>query len=221
MEQIGLAIRDGRIPGLDFAGVIASNTIDAERGIRRAHELKMGIPVAVISPEDFSDSFDFGEAIIRFAHRQGATILTQNGWLPWTPDNVINYFDGSIFNQHPGPVPETANQHGTMPHQTMIEFARLSGRNEGSMVIAQRVHPQMDKGAIVGAKRVQILKGDTGKDLQARALPIEYQLQVEMLDQFVRGKLSEGPQLYHFMKSGEEALLREARSLGRKAYPDG
>lgn len=219
MEQIGLAIRDGGIPGLEFAGVIASEP--GLKGISRAHELKMGVPVAVINPLDFSNNSDFGEAIIKFAHQQGATVITQNGWLPWTPDNVIEAYKNSIFNQHPGPLPETRNLHGTQPHAAMHRLARLTGRYEGTEVVTHRVVAGMDEGVLVGSRRVPHYFHDWPKKLQQRALPVEQELQIEMLNQFVKGEIRESQQEAHFMRPGEEKVLRDTRKYARKRFPNG
>lgn len=225
MEQIGIAIRDGGIPGLEFAGVIASEP--GLKGISRAHELKMGVPVAVINPLDFTgddgepDNYGFGQAILKFAKQQGATVLTQNGWLPWTPDNVIEAYKDAIFNQHPGPLPETRNLHGTQPHAVMHRFARLTGRYEGTEVVAHRVVAGMDEGVLVGVRRVPQYFHDWPKKIQQRALPVEHRLQIDMLNQFVKGEIKETQQEAHFMRPGEEKTLREARKYARKTFPNG
>lgn len=221
MEQIGLAAKNEQIPGLEFAGVIASDTINAAKGIGRA--LQLGVPVAIANPERYRnpstneiDQYGFGQELLYKLRWMGATIVTQNGWLPWTPDNVIEAYADTMFNQHPGPVPETKNQHGIMPHATMIKLTELTGRNEGSEVIAQRVHPVMDLGKLVGIRKVEILDGDTPEMLQQRALPIEHQLQIDMLNQLMRGELKDFDQAYNYMRVGEEKTLRAARKWGRE-----
>lgn len=225
MEQIGLAAQEGRIPGLELTGVIASDTVKAAKGIERA--LKLGVTVIVVNPERFRqdngeiDSYGFGQELSRGIEKFGGSVVTQNGWLPWTPENVIERYRDTIFNQHPGPLPETKKQHGTMPHATMIEFSELTGRNEGSMVVAQRVAPIMDNGALVGFRHVDIYDGDTAKDLQERALPIEHQLQIDFLNELMRGELLEIKQEYVFMRPGEEGILKAARREARKQYPNG
>lgn len=225
MEQIGIAIRDGGIPGLEFAGVIASEP--GLKGISRARELKMDVPVAVINPLDFvgddgnADRYGFGQAILNFAKQQGATVITQNGWLPWTPDNVIEAYKDSLFNQHPGPLPETKNLHGVQPHAAMHKFARLTGRYEGTEVVTHRVAAGMDEGVLVGVRKIPQYFHDWPKKIQQRALPVEHQLQIDMLNQFVKGEIQETQQESHFMRPGEEKILREARRYARKRYPNG
>lgn len=220
MEQIGIAAHNDLIPGLEFAGVIASDSIKAGKGIERA--LELGVPVAIANPERYRggdkneiDQYGYGQELLYKLRWMGATIVTQNGWLPWTPDNVIEAFKDSIFNQHPGPVPETSKQHGLMPHATMIRFAELTGRNEGSEVIAQRVHPVTDLGKLVGVRKVPILEGDTPQLLQKRALPIEHMLQIDILNQLLKGELKDFDQAYQYMRAGEETTLKSARKWGR------
>lgn len=227
MEKIGLAIRDGGISGLEFAGVIASDPIKAKKGIARAHALNMDISVEVSSQERFRgddgkvDRYGFGQDLLRILKEMGATVVTQNGWLPKTPGNVIEAFSDAIFNQHAGPLPETRNTRGSQPHSIMLYITRHTGRNEGTRVVTHRVVPKMDDGVLVGWSDVPILPSDIPKRLHQRALPYEHRLQINMLNQFVRGDLFETPQEFLFLKHGEEHILDAAVVNARKQYPHG
>lgn len=218
-EYIAQSVRDEKIPGLEFAGVIASNR-DIE-GIQRINELKMGIPVTVIDPQDFPNgegginTVAFGEEIINFARDNGATVLTQNGWKPWTPDNVVDEYEGSFFNQHPGPLYETRNQYGLTPYATMFRFSQLAGRDTGTYVVAQRVDKKMDAGALVGVRYLPILAHDTPLTLRMRGISLEHALQVEILNKFVRKELVELEEL-RIADDTEAALLKEARRWARE-----
>ncbi len=226
MQHIGLAAEAGKIHNLEFAGVIASDTIEASKGIARA--LQLGVPVIISNPENFRgddgeiDQYGFGQDLLKKIGLFGATVVTQNGWLPWTPDNVIEAYEDSIFNQHPGPLPETKNLHGTQPHATMLNLARLTGRNEGTEVVTHRVVAGMDEGVLVGSTRVPIyLPHDYPKRLQKRALPHEHDLQVKMLNEFTRGAIKEIPQVAHYQRPEERKLLLRARKRARTLYPEG
>ncbi len=64
----------------------------------------------IVNPRDFRErsgklnSEEFGKALV--ARFQGCDVnfVSQNGWLPYTPDNVIFEYEGRIINQHPGPL---------------------------------------------------------------------------------------------------------------------
>lgn len=223
MEQIVLACQRGELQ-MDLACVLAGK--DGIEAIDRARKLK--IPVEIVDQEEFRgsdgkvDEYGFGQAMLKVFRKYGATIIMQNGWLPHTPKNVIDEFPNMIFNQHPGPLPETRGMYGVQPHATMLYFTEMTGRNNGTEVISQRVHVNFDEGAIVGRAEVPIyLPYDTPKRLAKRALKVEHRLQIDVLKQVIDGTIKETPCKYHYMKSGEENILKSARRSARKKYPNG
>jgi len=97
MQEIIKASQSGEVD-IDIACVISSN--EEAGGIKKAKEL--GIPdkdIVVVNPKDEK----FGPQIVKILKDHGATVVTQNGWLPFTPEMVIEEFPDRIFNQHPGP----------------------------------------------------------------------------------------------------------------------
>lgn len=222
MFEIGRAIQDGKIPGVEFVGVIASNS---EIGAI-AKAASLDVPHKVINPNDYRnsdgkvDQDGFAEALLEALHDFDPSVVMQNGWLPKTPVPVINALP-NFFNQHPGPLPETRGLYGTQPHSAILNFRRLTRSNEGSMVVAQRVAPNFDEGNLVGMAPVPIRKSDTPKRLQRRALPIEHQLQISVLNRFVREELKDIPQKPLFMTEGVGIYLQAARINARKKYPQG
>ncbi len=223
MEQIALASQGGEL-AMDIACVLTGrDDIDA---IKKAKRLKL--PFEIVDQEKFRgddgkvDEYGFGMAMLKVFRKYGATVVMQNGWLARTPTIVIDAFPNMIFNQHPGPLPETKAMHGIQPHAAMLYFARATGRNNGTEVISQRVHANFDQGAIVGRAKVPIyLPNDTPKRLQKRALKVEHRLQIDVLKQVANGTIKETPQEYNYMKPGEEYILKSARKKARKIYPNG
>lgn len=223
MEQIALASQKGELQ-MDIACVLAG--MEGIGAIEKAR--KLNLPVEIVDQGEFRgsdgkvDEYGFGMAMLKVFRKYGATVVMQNGWLPRTPTIVIDEFPDMIFNQHPGPLPETKAMHGTQPHAVMLYFTRVTGRNNGTEVISQRVHANFDEGVIVGQAKVPIyLLHDTPKRLAKRALKIEHRLQIDVLKQVVDGTIKETPQKYHYMKSGEEYILKSAREKTRKRYPHG
>ncbi len=223
MEQIALASQRGELQ-MDIACVIAGKYgIDA---IKKAKKLKL--PFEIVDQEKFRgddgkvDEYGFGQAMLKVFRKYGATVVMQNGWLPRTPTIVIDAFPNMIFNQHPGPLPETKAMHGVQPHAVMLYLTRATGRNNGTEVISQRVHANFDEGVIVGRAEVPIyVPHDTPKRLQKRALKVEHRLQIDVLKQVADGTIKETLQEYHYMKPGEEYILKSARKEARKKYPNG
>lgn len=226
MQEIVKACQSGEIP-MDIGCVLSSSPTAG--GIEKAKRL--GIPdkdIIVINPEDFRrenkkiDQDAFGFAILQELEKHGVTVVTQNGWLPRTPGNVIDEYPDTIFNQHPGPKWETRATHGTQPHAIMLYIAQHTGRNNGTEVTAHRVNEKWDDGPTVGIVPVPILNiNEDPKTLQERALPVEHRLQITLLQQVVRGDVKEIASRTQYIKPGEEHILRDARKYARERYPNG
>ena len=226
MQEIIRACQSGEAP-MEVACVVSSNS--SAGGIEKAR--KLGIPdedIVVVDPNNFRggdgriDQDGFGQAILRELRKRGTTVVTQNGWLPKTPPQVIGQYKDTIFNQHPGPKKETRTTHGIQPHAIMLYIARQTGRNLGTEVIAHRVNEKWDNGPTVAMARVPI--NDVNEDpkiLQTRALPIEHVLQITFLKLLARGIVQEIFNEAEYIRPGEEHILFEARKYTRELYPDG
>lgn len=182
MQKMIEACQSGEIPR-DIACIISSTpTAD---GIKRARLL--GIPdkdIILINPDDFRgndkkvDSDSFGLKILKGLKDHGATIVTQNGWMPRTPKHVIDEYSKTMFNQHPGPVPEFGGpgMYGKRVHAVRLLFTRMVKRDYWTEAIAQRVRGDFDQGAVVKSRRVNIYPQDSVDDLQQRVLLAEHQV---------------------------------------------
>lgn len=200
-------------------------------GILKARNL--GIPeedILVINPRDYKntstgkvDQNSFGEKIIKELKKRNISLVTQNGWMPLTPLNVVEAFQGKIFNQHPAPVPEFGGKgmYGKRPHQAIIEFSRLTGRSDlWTEVVAHRVTVEYDKGAVVKSERVFFTLEDDGASLQQKALPVEHKVQIAMISDYVSGNLKEIHR-ESLVLPGQEEFLQQAKELAIKKYPNG
>ena len=92
MEQIALASQRGEL-NMDIACVIASR--EGIGAIDRAR--KLDLPVEIVNQEEFRgddgvDQYGFGQAILEVLRKHGVTVVMQNGWLPHTPEIVIDSF---------------------------------------------------------------------------------------------------------------------------------
>jgi folate-dependent phosphoribosylglycinamide formyltransferase PurN len=226
MQEIIRACQSGEVP-MNFACVISSSPTAG--GIEKAR--KLGIPngdIVVIDPNNFRgtdgkvDQYGFGQKILETLKAKGVTIVSQNGWLPLTPNNVIDAYKESIYNQHPGPKRETRATYGIQPHAIMLYLTRHTGRNNGTEVIIHRVNSNWDDGATVGIAHVEIhLPHDYPKRLQERALLVEHGLQIEHLQRVAKGEEKEIESIYQYTRPGEENILKAARQYARKKYPKG
>lgn len=217
MEQIIKACQSGEIP-MDVVCVISSNP-DAG-GLEKAKRLGISKEdILIISPEQE----DFGVRILAELRARGVTVVTQNGWLPLTPEVVINEYPRAIFNQHPGPVPEFGGKgmYGRRVHAARLLFVRITKRDYWTKAIAQRVAKEYDQGVVLKSTRVEILPEDTVDDLQQRVLPAEHRLQVELLKDFAQGSLQEITTREVLVRPGEEGTLSSVKRTARLLYPHG
>lgn len=224
MEQIALAIERGDIPDVAMAGVIASNP--SAGGIRKAAKLRL--PVDIVDPRTFRvggkiDRAAFGRRLLDvLENRFGATVVTQNGWIPHTPRAVTARYGDRIFNQHPGP-PEDFGGKGMMGkavHEAVLKFQELTGRVFETSVVAHYAVPAIDGGGVVVRRKVEVSHRDTADSLQARALPEEHLAQIDLLRDIVAGRVRVlEPE--SFVEEGEGHLLEEAKTHAIGLYPKG
>jgi phosphoribosylglycinamide formyltransferase 1 len=211
MAEIIKACQSGGLP-IDIACVISSKVTAG--GIKRAFEL--GIPesdIVVVNPRMYEDSEAFGTALLHELQSRDVTIVTQNGWLHRTPDAVIDAFPERIFNQHPGPVPEFGGDgmYGKRVHAARLAFLKATGRDYWTEAVVHRVTPVYDDGAVVKSEQVAIFPDDTIETLQSRVLPVEHRIQIEFLQEFIEGSLTEVPKRELLVRQGEEKLLSQAK----------
>ncbi|MBI2622641.1 MAG: hypothetical protein HYY87_02540 [Candidatus Levybacteria bacterium] len=227
MQEIIKACQSGEVP-MDVTCVIASNANAG--GIKKARRL--GIPekdIVVVDPNDFRgddnkvDPEGFGTRILKELRERGITVVTQNGWMPLTPGHVIDEYPNTMFNQHPGPVPEFGGQgmYGRRVHATRLLFVRMTERDYWTEAIAQRVHRDFDQGTVVKSQRVEIFPGDTVGDLQQRVLPVEHGVQIDLLKGVAAGNIREITTREALVRPGEEEILFLAKRVAKKLFPYG
>jgi len=229
MAEIIKACQSQEIPQTEISCVISSKSNAG--GIEKAK--KLSIPdrdIIVIEPNDYKDSQGkvdqsaFGNAIIKELKERGTSIVTQNGWMPKTPKNVIDEFSGSIFNQHPGPIPEFGGKgmYGRRVHAAVLYFNRETNKaNPWTEVIGQRVDQDYDKGVVIKSAKIDILKNDTVEDLQQRALSFEHRVQIEMLQDIVSGNIHEIKRTESIVLPGQESIMEQAKHVAILLYPRG
>jgi len=172
MAEIIKAVKSGLLD-LDISCVISNNP-EAD-GLNKAKNL--GIPskdILIISPKPREY---FGQRLLKELTSRGTTLIGQHGWLPLTPEIIIQNYPDKIFNQHPG------NPHlfggkgmwGLTVHQSALNFYQQTNKEENAWMIVQKVAPEFDGGKVLAATPVKIQKDDTAFTLQSRSLPIEHQ----------------------------------------------
>ena len=227
MQAVIKACQSGKI-FMDVACVISSSATAG--GIKKAKDLGINSEnIVVIDPNNFKnadkkiDQKTFGLKLIKELRLRGVTVVTQNGWLPLTSKFIIDEYRGKIFNQHPGPLPDFGGKgmYGRRVHAARIIFTRLIKRDFWTEAIVQKVHKDFDKGLVVKSARVDILPGDTVDDLRKRVLQFEHKIQIELLQDVVKGQIKKEAERRSLVRPGEEKILAEAKRIGILLYPHG
>lgn len=225
MEEIVKACLSGEVP-MDIACVISSKP--TAEGILRAR--KLGIAdrdIVIIDPNNFRggdkkiDQYGFGMAILKELRKRGVTVFTQNGWIPLTPEVVIDEYPQTSFNQHPAPVPEFGGQwmYGRTPHAAVIYFRNMVKRKIWTEAVAQRVGYYYDEGAIVKSERLDVDDDITFNQLEEILLPVEHRVQIELLKDVAKGNVKEEVNREPLVQPGEEAMLHAAKIMAILFFP--
>lgn len=213
-EAMVKAVQAGKIPNLEIICAIAS-TPEA-RGIEKLKQLN--IPIFIINPNDYKtkegkrDSEAFGTTILETLVKHRVTVVTQNGWIPLTPENVVKHFTGNIYNQHPGPLPEFGGKGmmGKVVHDAFLRFRKKVKRPINTQVIAHRVAIGLDEGVVVKRTIVKVVESDTPETLQERALPLEHLTQIALLKDIANNSVEELLSL-PVVQESEKQFLSEAK----------
>jgi folate-dependent phosphoribosylglycinamide formyltransferase PurN len=65
------------------------------------------------------------------------------------------------------------------------------------------------------------LQYDTAETLQRRVLPVEHEVQIETLQDFANGTVSEFYRETPLVLPEEENILKECKEIAKKLYPNG
>lgn len=226
MAAIISACQNGTLKNVTPSLIIASR--EDAGGIEKARNL--GIKdedIVIINPKNFKNKEEFGQAILRECRKRNIDFIGQYGWLAMTPENVINTYKNMIVNQHPGPLDSGrpdfggVGMYGMRVHQARLCFVQKTQRNFWTEATAHRVTAKFDEGAVLKRIQVPILEDDTAESLQARVLPVEHQVQIELLKDFSEGKVEEFHRETPLFLPGEESILDECKHLAIKLYPNG
>lgn len=134
-------------------------------------------------------------------------LISQNGWMPLTPENVVKRYEGRAFNQHPGPLD---------PGRSKFDFG---GKGMfGSRVTCARVAFEW----VVGEKNpwteatthYVTEKYDEG-DL------LEHQNVIATLQAYAEGKQLGFRRTKPLIHQDQEQILFQAKKLAIKLFPGG
>lgn len=226
MEAIIKASQDGILKNVVPVLVIASK--ENAGGIEKARNLGIANEnILVINPKNFKERAEFGEEIIKECKKRNVDFIGQYGWMVMTPENIIKEYQNMIINQHPGPLDTGrldfggVGMYGMRVHQARLCFVKKANRDFWTEATAHRVTAKFDEGVVLKRKQVAILPDDTAETLQQRVLPVEHEVQIELLSDFTNGAVNEFHREIPLILPGEENILEECKELAIKMYPNG
>ena len=134
---------------------------------------KAGIKTLVFDKEKYADKQAFYDDVAVILKQAGVELVVLAGWLSVVPASFIKTFENAIINIHPSLIPAFCGMgyYGLKVHTKAIEYGvKLSGAT------VHFVEADVDGGAIIMQRAVEVLPSDTPEDLQARILKEEHKM---------------------------------------------
>ena len=163
LQAIIDAIDNGTITNSKIVRVISNNK--GVYALERAQ--KHNIDAMAISPKDYETRELFNEALLAAIDEVEADLIVLAGFLVVIPEKMIQKYRNRIINIHPSLIPAFCGTgyYGLKVHEAALE--------RGVKVTGATVHfvdEGTDTGPIILQKAVEVLPGDTPKELQQRVM---------------------------------------------------
>lgn len=136
----------------------------------------------------------FYERVAKTLKEAGVEYIVLAGWLLVVPPAFINAFEDRIINIHPSLIPAFCGMgyYGLKVHAAAIEYGV---KRSGATV--HFVSADVDGGAIIMQRVVEVKDNDTPESLQARILKKEHKMLPECVKLLCQGKIiKEGRKVY-------------------------
>lgn len=183
LQAIIDAVENGKITNTKITGVISNNK--NAYALERAK--KHGIPNRCISPKDFADRKAFNEYFLKALDEWNPDLIVLAGFLVVIPPEMIAKYRNRIINIHPSLIPSFCGTgyYGLKVHEAALE--------RGVKVVGATVHfvdEGTDTGPIILQKAVEVMQGDTPKELQLRVMEqAEWKILPQAIDLIANGKV--------------------------------
>ena len=183
LQAILDAVSAGVITDTEICLVLSNNknAFALERA-RRA-----GVPAEALSPKDFPTREAFNHRLLERVRESGAQLVVLAGFLCVIPSEMVEAYPNRIINIHPSLIPSFCGTgyYGLKVHEAALEKGvRVSGAT------VHFVDRGTDTGPIILQKAVEVLPGDTPKDLQKRIMEqAEWKLLPEAIQLIAHGRV--------------------------------
>ena len=147
---------------------------------------KHGIETLVYDKTTGESKDAFYERVANTLKEKGVEYVVLAGWLLVVPPAFINAFEDRIINIHPSLIPAFCGMgyYGLRVHAAAIEYGV---KRSGATV--HFVSADVDGGAIIMQRTVEVKDNDTPESLQARILKKEHKMLPECVKLLCQGKI--------------------------------
>ncbi len=195
MKKIAVFASGG---GTDFQSVIDANEREGFCKIEYlvaskpnigaiARAEKHGIQPLVYDRERYESKEAFYQAVAKTLKGAGVEYIVLAGWLLVVPASFIKEFENAIINIHPSLIPSFCGMgyYGIHVHEKAIEYGvKLSGAT------VHFVEADVDGGAILMQRAVEVTPDDTPQSLQAKILKEEHVMLPECVKLLCEGRVN-------------------------------
>ena len=183
LQAIIDAVREGKITDTEICLVLSNNK--NAYALERAE--KAGIPALSISPKEYDSRDKFNDAMLEAVRSSEAELVVLAGFLCVIPPKMVEAYPNRIINIHPSLIPSFCGTgyYGLKVHEAALERGvRVSGAT------VHFVDAGTDTGPIILQKAVEVMDGDTPKDLQLRIMEqAEWKILPEAIQLIVHGRV--------------------------------
>lgn len=183
LQAIIDGIADGKITNTKITGVICNNA--GAYALERASNA--GIPAYCISPKEYESRDAFNDAFLEKMKELNPDLIVLAGFLVNIPPQMVKMFNRRIINIHPSLIPSFCGvgYYGLKVHEAALD--------RGVKVTGATVHyvdEGTDTGPIILQKAVEVLPGDTPKELQLRVMEqAEWVILPEAIDMIANNRI--------------------------------
>lgn len=184
LQAIIDAIDNGTITNSKIVRVISNNK--GVYALERAQ--KHNIDARTVSPKDYETRELFNEALLAAIDEVEPDLIVLAGFLVVIPEKMIQKYRNRIINIHPSLIPSFCGTgyYGLKVHEAALE--------RGVKVTGATVHfvdEGTDTGPIILQKAVEVLPGDTPKELQQRVMEeAEWKILPQAIDLIANEKIN-------------------------------
>lgn len=204
MKKIAVFASGG---GTDFQSIIDANTrepfckieylVASKQGIGAIERAeKHGIQPLVYDKTKCTRE-EFYDYVADILQENEVEYLVLAGWLSVIPASFIQRFAGRIINIHPSLIPSFCGMgyYGLRVHAAAIEYGvKLSGAT------VHFVEADVDGGAIIMQRAVEVLPDDTPECLQSRILAVEHEILPLCVKLLCEGKVEKNGRIVRILK---------------------